>query len=88
MAKNPINEAEYKKHYPLLHYSKVHKKGAEYRDDEDPDGLKLISGNEPVECAHRAVEELLLYAKDDIECMKVVKEWAEVMKEPELAKGI
>lgn len=88
LAKNPINEAEYKKHYPLLHYSKVHKKGAEYRDDEDPDGLKLISGNEPIECAHKAVEELLLYAKDDTECMKVVKEWAEVMKEPELAKGI
>ncbi len=77
LAQNPINEVEYKKHYPLLHYPKVHKKGAEYRDDEDPDGLKLISGKEPEECARKAVEELLLYAKDDPECMKVVKEWEE-----------
>lgn len=28
LAQNPINEVEYKKHYPLLHYPKVHKKGA------------------------------------------------------------
>jgi hypothetical protein len=49
LAQNPINEVDYKKHFSLLHYHKVHKKGAEYRDDENPDSLKPIYGNEPEE---------------------------------------
>ena len=61
----------------MLHYHKVHKKGAEYRDDVDLDGLKLISGSESEECTLKAVEELSLYAKDDVKCMEVVKEWEE-----------
>lgn len=49
LAQNPINEVVYKKHFSLFHYHKVHKKGAEYRDDENPDSLKPIYGNEPEE---------------------------------------
>ena len=67
----------YEQQFPLFHNPKVHKKGAEYADDEDPDGIKLVMEGHLLEKVRFPANELLLFAKVDKDAMKGVQEWAE-----------
>ena len=80
LAVHPLDLAEYKKTHALTPKA-THKKGAEFTDDEDPDGLKLAAAEKPLELVKDAVSELLLYAKDDADAMMLVAQWAEMKKE-------
>ena len=88
LAKNPINEEEYKKQFALLNYSKVHKKGAEYKDDEDPDGLKLAMEEKPLEKVRGVVEHFLRHWKKDVEGLKVVQEWATLVQDVKITEEV
>lgn len=77
LEEQPLDVKAYEQQFPLFHYPKVHKKGAEYADDEDPDGIKLVMEGHLLEKVRFPANELLLFAKDDKDAMKVVQEWAE-----------
>lgn len=72
---HPICKEDYVKHFPLTKAS-VHKKGAEYTDDKDPDGLTLIMNPKLLDSLQTTVMQLLQFAKNDRECMLYVFEWA------------
>ena len=77
---HPFDVSQYKKHNKLT-LPLVHKKGAEYPDDEDPDGLKLISSANPLDLVNDVISELLVYSKHDPDAMMLVAQWAEMKKD-------
>ena len=70
-----FDEAAYKQTHALTP-APVHKKGAEFTDDKDADGLVLCAKQGSLDAGNKAVMELMLYAKEDEEAMKTVFEWA------------
>ena len=72
---HPFDEAAYKQTHALTP-APVHKKGAEFTDDKDADGLVLCAKQGSLDAGNEAVMELMLYAKEDEEAMKTVFEWA------------
>ena len=72
---HPFDEAAYKQTHTLTP-APVHKKGAEFTDDKDADGLVLCAKQGSLDAGNATVMELMLYAKEDEEAMKVVFEWA------------
>ena len=72
---HPLDEAAYKETHTLTP-PPVHKKGAEFVDDKDPDGLALCAKRGSLDAGNDVVMELMLYAKDDAEAMRTVFAWA------------
>ena len=72
---HPLDEAAYKAMHTLTP-PPVHKKGAEFVDDKDPDGLVLCAKHGSLDAGNDVVMELMLYAKDDVEAMQTVFAWA------------
>ena len=77
LAKHPVDIAEYSKTHTLTP-KYVHKKGAEFQDDQDPDGLKLVATEQPLDLVKDVITELMLYAKNDADAMMLVAQWAEM----------
>ena len=85
---NPINEEEYKQKFAQLEYPTIHKKGTEYKDDPDPNGLKLAAEEKPLEKVRGVVETFLKHWKDDQEGLEVIQEWATLAQDTKMVERI
>ena len=83
LAAHPVDLAEYKRTHALTPKA-PHKKGAEFPDDDDPDGLKLAASEKPLDLVQDVVSELLLYARDDADAMMLVAQWAQMRQDAKL----
>lgn len=82
---HPFNETEYCQHFTLTK-PMVHKKGAEFKDDKDPDGLKLIQDKKMYENLLPTVTQLLQSAKNHRKVMVLIVEWAKRINKKQICE--